>query len=104
MVWSRLLALIFTAAILEFSGQAHASLTASLAWFENAEPDIAGYRLYFGTTSGNYDQVRDVETPYLAVTGLSDGVVYYFAVTAYNLAGAESSFSNEVSFGSPGPT
>ena len=96
-VLSRLLAVIFTVATFQLSCPAHASQTANLAWFANSESDIAGYRLYFGTTSGTYDQVRDVVTPYLAITGLTDGVVYYFAVTAYNLAGAESDFSNEVS-------
>src|SRR5258708_21307761 len=103
-VLSRLLPILFTVATLEFSCDAHASQQANLAWFANSEPDIAGYRLYFGTTSGTYNEVRDVQTPYLAITGLTDGVVYYFAVTAYNLAGAESDFSNEVSFGTlPSP-
>jgi fibronectin type 3 domain-containing protein len=32
-----------------------------------------------------------------AVTNLGVGTTYYFAVTAYNTSGVESSFSNEVS-------
>src|SRR5207244_6182724 len=33
-----------------------------------------------------------------------EGVVYFFAVTAYNRTGVESSFSNEVAYAAPGPT
>ena len=62
-VLSRLLAVIFTVATLEFTCETQASQTANLAWFANPESDIAGYRLYFGTTSGTYNQVRDVQTP-----------------------------------------
>ena len=59
--------------------------------------DLAGYRLYYGTSSGNYTHVIDVGnvTEY-TVYNLKSGV-YYFAVTAYDVAGNESDFSNEIS-------
>jgi len=101
---ARLLALLFTLSTV-LGSEAYATQTVKLAWYANPEPDIAGYRLYFGTTSGQYDQVRDVVAPYLSLTDLADGVAYYFSVTAYNAAGAESVLSNEVSFtSSPTPT
>lgn len=68
---------------------------ALLAWNANTDP-IAGYKVYVGTSSGNYGAPTDVgnQTSYL-VTGLNPGV-YYFAVTAYNSTGIESPFSSEV--------
>jgi hypothetical protein len=60
--------------------------------------DLAGYKIYFGTNSGNYTQNIDVGnvTSY-TVTNLSAGTAYYFATTAYDASSNESSFSNEVS-------
>jgi hypothetical protein len=63
---------------------------------------VAGYRVYYGTTSGNYLQSRGsgVNTgsaTKFTATGLARGQTYYFAVTAYDVAGNESGFSAEVS-------
>src|SRR3989344_8270826 len=59
--------------------------------------DLGGYRLYYGTASGNYGSVIDAGNVIThTVTGLSGGT-YYFAVTAYDTSGNESGFSNEVS-------
>ena len=70
---------------------------ATLSWSPNTESDVVSYRVHYGPASGTYDTVIDVGllTTY-TVTGLSPGT-YYFAVTAHNLAGAQSGFSNEVS-------
>lgn len=71
---------------------------ASLSWDANTESDLAGYKVYYGTASRSYGAPVDVgnQTAY-TVTGLSEGQTYYFAVTAYNDADAESAFSAEVS-------
>ena len=72
--------------------------TLTLAWNPNAEPDIVGYVLHWGTQSGVYtsnSNVGNVTTK--QVTGLADGTVYYFAVEAYNTAGLMSGYSSEVS-------
>src|SRR5262245_42225909 len=54
----------------------------SLAWDANPEPNVAGYRLYYGTSPGNYTSFLDVGTATTAtVTNLTDGVTYYFVVT-----------------------
>lgn len=60
--------------------------------------DLSGYKIYYGTSSGNYSQSSDAgnSTSY-QVNNLSGGATYYFVVTAYNSTGIESSFSNEVS-------
>ena len=59
--------------------------------------DLAGYKIYYGTSSGTYDSFIDVAkvTTY-TVTELTPAT-YYFAVTAYDEAGNESAYSNEVS-------
>lgn len=65
--------------------------------------DLAGYKVYYGTTSSAYTQMVNVEmtstptTPTYTVTNLAAGSTYYFAVTAYDSSGNESRFSNEVS-------
>ncbi|MEM7828420.1 MAG: fibronectin type III domain-containing protein [Candidatus Aenigmatarchaeota archaeon] len=59
--------------------------------------DLAGFKVYYGTSSGNYSQNIDVGnvTTY-AVNNLTEGKTYYFAVTAYDTSDNESKYSNEV--------
>ena len=70
---------------------------AILSWDPNTEPDLAGYKVYYGTASHSYGPpiVVGKQTTY-TVTGLGIGT-YFFAVTAYDTSGNESGFSNEVS-------
>jgi List-Bact-rpt repeat protein len=59
--------------------------------------DLAGYIIYYGPTSGNYTNSLDVGNVMTSVVNnLTDGLTNYFTVIAYNSAGVESSFSNEV--------
>ena len=60
--------------------------------------DLAGYKIYYGTSPGNYTGRIDVgvETTQFTVKGLKSGT-YYFVVTAYNVTRNESGYSNEVS-------
>jgi hypothetical protein len=63
-------------------------------------PDLAGYKLYYGTSSRNYDVSVDVVNWTSITIGgpdLKEGETYYFAVIAYSVYGEESDFSNEVS-------
>jgi len=76
---------------------AHAA-EVNLAWDPNTEPDLAGYKVYYGLGSRNYDYVMDVgNCTSCVVVGLEQGRTYYFAATAVNTANIESDFSNEVS-------
>ena len=70
---------------------------ATLEWDLNIEPDVAGYVVYWGTTSRNYPDSVDVgnQSSY-TVSGLEDGRNYYFTVTAYDGVRNESAYSNEV--------
>jgi hypothetical protein len=71
----------------------------SLAWDSNSEPNVAGYKLYIGRSSGNYTQARDLGlTTICSIRDLIDGSSYFFAITAYNQNGLESGFSEEVQY------
>ncbi|RJR15596.1 MAG: PKD domain-containing protein [Nitrospiraceae bacterium] len=79
--------------------------TAILSWAPpvtdmNGAPltDIGGFIIYYGSSSRNYTHVINVgrDTSY-EVSNLTEGLTYYFAVTAYDTAGNESKYSQEVS-------
>lgn len=79
--------------------------TATLSWTPptsntdgTALTNLAGYRIYYGTSASALNQQIQVANPGLStyvVTGLPKGT-YYFAVRAYNSAGSESGLSNVV--------
>ncbi|HWM41957.1 MAG TPA: Ig-like domain-containing protein, partial [Burkholderiales bacterium] len=77
------------------------SNTATLTWDAVTHPNRSGYRVYFGTAPGSYSQSAGngadagSATTY-AVTGLTSGRRYYFAVKTYDASNNESGFSNEV--------
>lgn len=76
-----------------------AETTAKVGWDANEEPDLAGYRVYWGTESGNYTQAQDVGlTTRTVITGLTEGTTYYLTVTAYNAYGIESTPAQEIVF------
>lgn len=78
---------------------------AKLSWVaptENTDnsllTDLAGFKIYYGTASGNYEKTIDIpnkdETTY-TLSGLSKET-WYFVMTAYNTSGIESAYSIEV--------
>jgi fibronectin type 3 domain-containing protein len=74
----------------------------TLAWDANTEPDLAGYRVHYGTASGSYTTSVDVHKVTTSSIGtLTAGQTYYFAVTAYDASGNESGYSNPVSYAVP---
>jgi len=87
-----------------FPQQAAGSASVNLAWDPNAEPELAGYRVYYGTKSGNYTQTIEVgNTTTTRLTGLTVDTIYYAAVTSYDTLGLESSYSSEISFTASAP-
>lgn len=72
--------------------------TIKLAWDSNTDPDLAGYKIYYGTATGTYDHFIDAGnvTTY-NLTGLTQGQTYFIVVTAYDTSKNESGYSNEVS-------
>ena len=86
------------------------SLTAvTLTWNPNTDPGVTGYFVHYGTLSPNLsgscsyaqstfyplDSLSSSTSPNVTISGLTEGTIYYFAVSAFN--GFESSCSNEVS-------
>ena len=73
-----------------------------LAWDPNADPDLAGYKVYYGDSSRNYgSSVVAGNRTDTAVGELQEGRTYYFAATAYDIYGNESDYSEEVSYEVP---
>ena len=83
--------------------------TANFSWLPNTESDLAGYNIHYGTNhDGPYDSVVDAGNPPPvdgrikgSISGLTEGVTYYFVATAYNTSGLESEFSSEVVYTCP---
>ena len=87
--------------VLCWASQLHAAQNITLKWDPNPAPNLAGYRLYYGTSSGVYTHEINVgNMTATLVSNLKEGRTYFFAVTAYNTA-AESLPSNEVSYTVP---
>ena len=71
---------------------------ARIAWDPSPDPSVTGYIVHLGPNSRTYPIEIDVgaATSY-SLSGLPPGKTHYIAVTAYDAAGRESSYSNEVS-------
>jgi hypothetical protein len=88
-----------------FSATYPGSYSVVLTWVGSPRPVVAGYRVYYGTASGNYtNSVVAGNVTTRTVSGLAGGVTYFFAVTAYDTNGLESTFSNEAIFVPGQPT
>ena len=69
---------------------------ATASWDPNKEPDLAGYKLSYGTTSGVHTVVLDVGKVTSYPFNPPAGQRYYIVVQAYNTAGELSEKSAEV--------
>ncbi len=72
-----------------------------LKWNKNTEADFLKYRIYRGITSGG-ETLMDSTSASITdttktISGLTNGTMYYFKITAMNTARLESGYSNEVS-------
>jgi hypothetical protein len=77
----------------------------TLSWDANREGDLSGYRVHYGTRSGDYtDEVPVGNTTSYRIDGLEGGRRYYFAVTAVDFSGNVSGFSEEVNVDVPPST
>jgi fibronectin type 3 domain-containing protein len=78
-----------------------------LSWDKVTDNDLAGYRIHYGNETGNYNaylelplsDIVDTENPIFDINyAVATDGHYYYAVTAYDEAGNESGYSNEVNF------
>jgi Malectin domain len=73
------------------------ALAASLTLEWDASAGATGYIIHYGSASRNYTETVNVGTTTTAsLSALDQAKVYYMAVTAYDDAGNESDFSNEI--------
>ena len=83
------------------AGVAH-SATVTVAWDPNPEPTVAGYNMYYGTSSGRYTNSVDVgNATRCTISALQEGVTYYLAVTAHDGSGNQSGYSDEIVYSVP---
>ena len=86
--------------VLPIATSARSNVT--LAWNGSNGNAVAGYRIYSGFSSQTYASMLDVGNATTAtMSGLVAGMTYYFAVTAYDIAGLESTFSSEINYTVP---
>ena len=68
-----------------------AATTVSLAWDPSASTNAAGYKIHYGVVSRTYTNTVAVgNTTNTTISGLVDGVTYYFAATTLDGSGLES--------------
>jgi len=81
---------------------AQAATSVTLAWTPSLSPDTAGYNIYYGVTNGSYTQMVNVgNVTNATISGLTGGMTYYFATTAYTSLGLQSAFSSQTSYALP---
>lgn len=79
-------------------------VTARLTWDTSTDPNVSGYRIYYGKQSSgeygscSYEGGQTVETPPATIDGLEPNTPYFFAISAYGGEDGEleSPCSNEV--------
>jgi hypothetical protein len=90
MIVLALLVIILTARAVE-------AATVNVLWDPNQEPDVIGYIVSWGTSSGIYTNSANVGNQTIFLFSPSNtAVAYYIVVQAYNSGGLTSAFSKEV--------
>jgi hypothetical protein len=88
--------------IILFSIKGVEAANLNLVWDQSPDPAAVGYNVYYGNGSRSYQSlVASGANLTATVSGLSNGATYYFAVTAVDVFGDESDFSNELGYTVP---
>jgi hypothetical protein len=78
-----------------------------LQWFANPEPIVAGYKVFVGTAPRTYsysNTLNGISTTNITFFSMTNGVQWYFAVTAFATNGLESDYSEELTLDWRGPS
>jgi hypothetical protein len=82
----------------------------SFSWLPSTEADLAGYKIHYGLSSGNYTTVIDVGNPPIqndsilaTIFDLEDDTTYFAVATSYDAEGLESPFTDEITWTTPAP-
>jgi len=75
-----------------------------LSWENNRERDIAGYMVYYsGSYDGRYELIGSTQNNFYIDEGARNGILNYYAVTAYDYNNNESELSPDVAYATPRP-
>jgi len=80
--------------------------TVDLSWNASTSTSVAGYNVYRATSSsGSYSRINSALNPSMSYTdsAVQSGQTYYYATTAVDSSGAESTYSNQVQVTVPLP-
>jgi Cep192 domain 4/Abnormal spindle-like microcephaly-assoc'd, ASPM-SPD-2-Hydin len=79
----------------------------ALSWKASTSPNISSYNIYRSTTSGSFSPpaIASVSAPTITYTdnSVTDGLTYYYAITAVNSSNQESAYSAQASATIPPP-
>ena len=88
-----------------FVSPVFANSSIQLTWEASPDPDLLGYKVHMGTSSGSYPMINDAGlTQSFLFQNLADGKTYYFIVTAYDHMQNQSVPSEEVNVQIPDST
>ena len=74
----------------------------TFSWQQSQVSDIAGYKFYYGSVSGEYLTVIDVgNKTFVQIDNFKERQTVYSAVTAYDTSNNESNFSKEFKYTIP---
>jgi hypothetical protein len=91
------------AGMIRLASPVSAEQQVTLGWEPSLDEGVAGYAVYYGAASGAYSNRISAGSAISAtISGLQEGLTYFFVVTACNALGLESLPSNEVSYTVPG--
>jgi hypothetical protein len=113
----KFIVLLLSALLVLCTGFPAYAASVTLEWRANIEADLVGYRIYYGTSSGNYngsglnlpgvppsdspveidkDTYRIDSVIRITLQNLNDNITYYFVVAAYDDEGYESLVVREI--------
>jgi hypothetical protein len=94
-----ILTILTVAGLSSLTAGANQTASVTLAWTPSSSPNIAGYDIYYGTSSSNYTSSISVSNvTEVTILGLTSGTTYYFAAKTYSSSGSLSAFSPQISY------